>query len=167
LWEFIWKETAGRRLQGFGYGGFWLTERTLAAGDALNWFPRHSHNIYLETVVNLGVVGLTLLMAIGALALRRALQLARRSGLAEFRALAAILVAVLVNGLAEAAFVMPRDMALFAAAAVFGVSVVHPQHRAAFGIADAAAGASTQQRTAIGRPKLPIPSRQTTRWSRS
>jgi hypothetical protein len=44
--------------------------------------------------------------------------------LAEHSALVAVLVGILVNGVAESAFAMPRDMGLFAAAAVFSLVVV-------------------------------------------
>ena len=129
LWKFVWHESAGRHLEGFGWGAFWLTERVKSARDALHWFPHHSHNAYLQIIVNLGLVELAMLLAIGLIALRRAASLVRRTGLAEASALVAILVAIFVNGTAESAFVMPRDMGLFAAAAVLSLIVVRPgQH---------------------------------------
>ena len=124
LWNFVWHETAGHRLQGFGWGAFWLTDRVKSAREALHWFPHHSHNAYLQVVVNLGLVELATVVAIGLMALRRAASLVGRTGLPEAIALVAILVAIFVNGMAESAFVMPRDMGLFAAVAVFSLMVV-------------------------------------------
>jgi exopolysaccharide production protein ExoQ len=124
LWNFVWQESDGHRLQGFGWGAFWLTERVLSARDALHWFPRHAHNAYLQVMVNLGLVELVIVVSIGLIALRRAASLVKRTGLAEYSALVAILVGIFVNGMAESAFAMPRDMGLFAAAAVFSLVVV-------------------------------------------
>ena len=122
LWNFVWHASEGRHIQGFGYGAFWVVDRTRAAWDALNWFPRHSHSAYLQTVVNLGLVGLAVVLAIGVITLCRAATLARRTGLAEYYALAAVVVGIFVNGVAESAFAMPRDMGLFAAAAVLSLA---------------------------------------------
>lgn len=141
LWNFIWGHSAGHRLQGFGWGAFWLVERTLAARDALGWFPRHSHNAYLQIVVNLGFVGLAIALAIGLWTLARAVRLIEHTGLPELSALAAVLVGIFVNGIAESAFVMPRDMGLFSAAVVFSLVVAH--QRSALGVLD---------RTVIRRP---------------
>src|SRR4029078_10783579 len=65
LWNYIWEQSAGHRLQGFGCGAFWTIERTMAADDALEWYPRHSHNAYIQIVVNLGIVGLVMALGVG------------------------------------------------------------------------------------------------------
>jgi exopolysaccharide production protein ExoQ len=124
LWNFVWRESADHRLEGFGWGAFWLTDRVKSAREALHWFPHHSHNAYLQIAVNLGLIELAIVLAIGIIGLRRAASLVGRTGLPEASALLAILVAIFVNGTAESAFVMPRDMGLFAAAAVMSLIVV-------------------------------------------
>lgn len=124
LWNFVWDESAGHRLEGFGWGGFWLSDRVHSAYDALNWFPRHAHNAYLQIMVNLGLVGLAIVVAIGLIALRRAASLVVRTGLPEYSALLAVLVGIFVNGVAESAFAMPRDMGFYAATAVLSLVVV-------------------------------------------
>jgi exopolysaccharide production protein ExoQ len=124
LWKLVWAQTPGYRLQGFGWGAFWTVERTKSAHDALGWYPRHSHNAYLHLVVNVGLVGLALAMAVAIWALARTTRLIERTGLPEYSALAAVLVGIFVNGFAESAFVMPRDMAMFAAVVVFSLVVV-------------------------------------------
>jgi exopolysaccharide production protein ExoQ len=126
LWNFVWHESAGRHIEGFGWGAFWLTERVKSAREALNWFPHHSHNAYLQVAVDLGLVELAVMVAVGLIALRRASVLVRSNSLPESSALVAILVAVFVNSTAESAFVMPRDMGLFAAAAVLSLIVARP-----------------------------------------
>jgi exopolysaccharide production protein ExoQ len=124
LWNFVWHESAGHHLEGYGWGAFWLTERVRSARDALHWFPRHAHNAYLQIMVNLGLVELAIVVVIGLIALRRAASFVGRTGLPEYSALVAVLVGIFVNGVAESAFAMPRDMGLFAATAVLSLVVV-------------------------------------------
>lgn len=157
LWGFIWHETAGRRIQGAGYGAFWQRERTEEGYDALRWYPRHSHNGYIEILANLGLVGLLLLLAIGILAARRAAGLAARFGRPEHYAAVAILCAAFVNGLTETAFVMPRDIGLLACAMIFGV--VLQKNLRSDGRAVRAPRASLRS----AAPFVPRPDR---RWSR-
>jgi exopolysaccharide production protein ExoQ len=129
LWNFICEQLSGHELQGYGWGAFWLVERTLTAHDLLGWYPRHSHNAYLQIVVNLGVVGLTITLAVGIWALARATRQVVLTGRPEFSALAAVLVGMFVNGIAESAFVMPRDMGLITASVLFSFAFTH-QHAA-------------------------------------
>jgi hypothetical protein len=75
--------------------------------------------------VNLGIVGLVIALAIAFLALARTRQLVRLTGLAEYSALAGIIVGIFVNGCAESVFVMPRDMGLISALVVFSLAIVH------------------------------------------
>jgi exopolysaccharide production protein ExoQ len=131
LWGFVWDESAGHRLEGFGWGGFWLSDRVHSAYDALNWFPRHAHNAYLQIMVNLGLVGLAIVVAIGLIALRRAASLVRHTGLPEYSAILAVLVGIFVNGVAESAFAMPRDMGLYAATVVLSLVVVRDRSESA------------------------------------
>jgi O-antigen ligase len=124
LWDFVWHESAGHHLEGVGWGAFWLTERVRSARDALHWFPRHAHNAYLQIMVNLGLVELAIVVMIGLVSLWRAASLVKRTKLPEYSALLAVLVGIFVNGIAESAFAMPRDMGLFAATAVLSLVVI-------------------------------------------
>ncbi len=131
LWEFIWRDTADRRLQGVGYSAFWLRERTDIASDTLGWFPRHSHSAYLETFATLGIVGLAVIVSIGVLALARAAALTTRFGRPEYYAAAAVLGAAFVNGITETAFVKPMDIGLVSGALAFGLVLLPAQRTAA------------------------------------
>jgi O-antigen ligase len=154
LWQFVWRESAEHRLEGFGWGAFWLTDRVKSAREALHWFPHHSHNAYLQIAVNLGLIELAIVLAVGIIGLRRAASLVRRTGLPEASALLAIVVAIFVNGTAESAFVMPRDMGLFAAAAVMSLIVVQ---RGAIAEDDRAEFDSPRQSESL--PLLPFPAK--------
>lgn len=110
LWGFILEETASRRLQGVGYGAFWMRDRTYEANVALQWFPRQSHSAYVDILANLGVVGLVLVVALALAALIQSVVQVNLSGLPEYCALASILTAAFVNGITETAFTAPRDI---------------------------------------------------------
>jgi O-antigen ligase len=125
LWNYIWDQLDGHHLQGYGWGAFWLVERTLDAHDALGWFPRHSHDAYLQVVVNLGLIGLAIALSIAVWSLVRAARFVVETGRPEFSAIVAVFIGMFVNGVAESAFVMPRDMGLFSAAAVMSMVFVH------------------------------------------
>ncbi|HMO84177.1 MAG TPA: O-antigen ligase family protein, partial [Lacipirellulaceae bacterium] len=108
LWMSIWKEARTQSMRGFGYGAFWLPEKTQDIGEELKWYPRHAHSAYVEIMVNLGFVGLVLVVATAVCGAVRAGQLAGATGLGEYRVFGAWLIAGLGNGVAEAAFVLPR-----------------------------------------------------------
>jgi O-antigen ligase len=64
-WD-LWLDCLGFAQQhpfgGFGFGGFWSEDRARAISESYGWLIESSHSIYLETVLNLGVVGLVLLV---------------------------------------------------------------------------------------------------------
>lgn len=133
LWSTIWDQLQGRRLEGFGYGAYWVTDRVESFHDSLDWYPHHAHSAYLQTLVDGGIVGLALLLAVALLALRRAAVRVYASGSADSRVFAAWLVAAFINGFAEVDFVTPSAPALCGAAVVFS-----------FIVARAAANATTR-----------------------
>ena len=127
LWQTIWHDLGRHDLKGAGYGAFWTVEETDSIASVLQWYPRHAHSAYLETIVNVGWIGLFFLVAAGLLAERRASQLVRQTNWWEYRVLGALLIAGFVNGIAEAAFVLPRDLGLFVAATGFSLTMIHPR----------------------------------------
>jgi len=103
---------------GYGWGAFWLTSAFVRHATRCIWFPRHAHNAYLQIMVNLGLVELAIVVAIGLVALRRAASLVGRHGLAGVqRAGRRCWWESSSTGVAESAFAMPRDMVCFAATA--------------------------------------------------
>jgi len=66
LWEAVWQESQGRHWQGYGYGAFWSIEQTEKLFEELKWYPRHSHSAYVHTILDLGYIGLGLLLTLVA-----------------------------------------------------------------------------------------------------
>lgn len=146
LWTILIDKLQGHWIEGFGYGGYWVTRHIDALHDELNWYPHHAHSAYLGTIVHLGLVGMALLLASAVMALIRIIGNARTLGSPEYFVFAAWLVAAFVISIAETTFVEPRDMGLFGAAIVFSCISVHRS-----------ATVMTEARHAISRAAAPIP----------
>jgi exopolysaccharide production protein ExoQ len=126
LWKEVWKQAHHRAGSGFGYGAFWTVNRTQDMGKELKWYPRHAHSVYIETVVNLGYPGLTLLLMLTATLLFTALLAYQTTHWVEYQIFAAVIVSAMVNGISEAAFVLPRDQGLFNSILMFSLILMHP-----------------------------------------
>jgi len=63
LWEMVFEETRKHLLIGSGFGGFWVTEATMAGGfyEGFEWLPRSAHSGYLDVMNETGVIGLFIL----------------------------------------------------------------------------------------------------------
>ena len=63
----IWEEVLNMKtnpLVGTGYDSFWMGERREYFWDKYWWKPNQAHNGYLETYINLGIIGLILFSGI-------------------------------------------------------------------------------------------------------
>ena len=96
------------------FGRFWLEERPAAPGGALD-----AHNLYLETLAELGPLGLVLLLAFLAIPLARAKAAARTTPLGA--AAAAAYVGFLVHALVDWDWEMP---AVTVSAVAIGASLL-------------------------------------------
>ncbi len=88
---------------GVGFESFWLGERQEIMNSKWIWHPNEAHNGYLETYLNLGLVGLFILLAVICATFWKA----RRELLANFhlgRFRVAFTVAIIVYNWTEASF---------------------------------------------------------------
>ena len=76
LWEAAWPLIRGNLLAGHGMGAFWTPATVVALST--HWSPTSLHNGYLDTVAELGLIGMLVLMLTGAFAARNALRLMKR-----------------------------------------------------------------------------------------
>jgi len=81
LWELVLERIQDRPWLGYGYGGFWLgwsgpSWQIWAASD---WLPPDAHNGFLNAMLDVGVVGLLLLLSSLVGSTRRALALVLHS----------------------------------------------------------------------------------------
>jgi O-antigen ligase len=119
MWRVALQTTSGKRLGGSGPGTFQLLWQPRAA---FNSYVINAHSLYVETLAELGVVGLALLVAFLATPVVAAVGLVRRSG-SEARTFAAGaaagMLAFLVSALADWVWqlpVLPAAFLLLAAA---------------------------------------------------
>lgn len=68
LWRVIWPWIEQRPLLGYGYASFWeaMSERVqeITSSPAVQWEVHYSHNGALETLLDVGAIGLGLLVAV-------------------------------------------------------------------------------------------------------
>jgi len=104
--EELWRELLVfpiNRIFGTGFESFWLGDRLQAIWEAHWWHPIQAHNGYLETYLNLGVVGLFLLLGLIISTFRKiSLELLTNFEWGRFRL--SLLVAILFHNWTEATF---------------------------------------------------------------
>jgi O-antigen ligase len=127
LWTEMWKDGAERRWQGFGYGGYWTVDRNYELAGVIEWFPTHSHSAYMELLIDLGLIGLLLCLAIALVSIAGYARLVAATGRFEYRLLGALFVCGLVNGLFEVSFIWPRLEGLFVGMAVLSLFLKEPE----------------------------------------
>lgn len=88
---------------GTGFESFWLGERVTYLWSKHTWRPNQAHNGYLETYLNLGIVGVTLLVVLLVATFRKCrLELLRQFEWGRYRM--GFLIAVILYNWTEASF---------------------------------------------------------------
>lgn len=110
LWQDLLQNAAKNPILGVGYGAFWvgsigydLYPLENWSRETPQWRPNEGHNGYVDTYVDLGMVGITLLLIVLVLALKGALDdLPYRFDFALLRLV--ILFAIILNNVTESSF---------------------------------------------------------------
>jgi O-antigen ligase len=82
IWSMVWQKFLQSPWLGYGYSAFWLGKdgkQSASIAHALHWVVPHSHNGFLDVLVQVGVVGLALFFIGYAVFFRDALRCARAS----------------------------------------------------------------------------------------
>ncbi|HEX4412597.1 MAG TPA: O-antigen ligase family protein [Lacipirellulaceae bacterium] len=104
IWGAVLGEVSERPLFGYGYGGFWTSRRVEEFSSLFNWTFMHSHSAYLETLLNVGIVGLMGGLAVVIGGIIAASNAFRRTGDQGFHFVTALLVLALVHGFLDSSF---------------------------------------------------------------
>jgi len=104
LWEELMEWVAHKPLFGYGYLSMWTTERVEYLGDLFKWEIPHAHNMYLDTVLDGGLVGLTFLLLYLIVGLASAARRFLRTGNDGAAFCFAMIVFAFVHGGAESFF---------------------------------------------------------------
>ncbi len=113
LWNALLERAEQHPLVGYGYGAFWNSEKIASIHRQIGWYAGHSHNCYVELLVNIGAIGLLLFLAIGVFAFYRCVLLTNQTGEIVYPILGGLLAASFMNGLTEVGCVLPREHAIF------------------------------------------------------
>ena len=125
IWGFALRHAAERPILGYGYNSFWSPRHTAEVSAVVDWKISEGHSAYLDTLLNLGVVGLMLFVALMAAGMGAALWAHRRTRDPVLAVAAAILLFGGLDGLLESAVVIPNllsfvTLAILAALALGG-----------------------------------------------
>lgn len=107
LWIELSKYVQARPITGYGYGSFWTVARMRQIADSQGWQIAHAHSAYLETVLNVGLVGAGLLLAALVQGVRSAWSGLRRTGDVGLHFFLAFLVFAATYSLTDAVFATP------------------------------------------------------------
>lgn len=123
LWDELLRMSRERRMQGFGYGVFWNSKRNTKLLHTLDWAPGHSHNLFIESMLDFGLIGAVLIVAIGWGSLLRLGVMAHRTGDPGFRALFAICTVIISNSFTTSSFIQPRELAVISGVVAFSAAL--------------------------------------------
>ena len=98
VWKELLRYAAENPILGYGYNAFW-TKQHIYHLSGMAWYPSHSHSGYVHTLLCLGVVGLSMLILIFCVALKRSIVLLKRS--TQFHFVCALLTWVIWNSFTE------------------------------------------------------------------
>lgn len=71
LWEELWNYVRLKPVYGHGYEAFWTTDNFVAVASEIDWAPATAHNSFLECMLDLGYIGLAImLLGIGVILIK-------------------------------------------------------------------------------------------------
>jgi len=81
IWSLVFSFIPERAILGYGHAGFWLgaSPESFVINRIMRGWVMYSHNGYLEMLLNLGIVGLTLTLIFLAVGMKRAINFSRNS----------------------------------------------------------------------------------------
>lgn len=123
LWKVVWPWIEQRPLLGYGYAAFWEPDsyriRQITGHPSAQWEVYYSHNGALETLLDVGVVGLSLLLAAYVRAFWAILCLLRRCPHAhDLAPMMIFLISFLLANITEASALQREDIIWIIFAAV-------------------------------------------------
>ena len=105
IWEETLRHFSEKPVLGFGYGAFWSRQRLTDFERKNGWALSHAHSGYIETLVNLGIVGFSCALMLLLIFIGRARQLSRSSSALLGRLAFAVIVLACIGSFTETSFV--------------------------------------------------------------
>jgi exopolysaccharide production protein ExoQ len=113
FWTELMPHVMDRSLLGHGYRTFWDPKRIGDFSNSLQWTVTDGHSAYLDTLLDLGVIGAVLFLASIAAGIREAASGYRTSGDVAYGMFFALLVCRGLNAILESAFVTSTNFVSF------------------------------------------------------
>lgn len=107
LWEELLGSIAERPWLGHGYLAYWDAKQVERLQDIFHWEIPHGHNLYLDIILDVGVLGFMCLIVVIGCALIESVRRYSRKGLVEYGIVLGLIVYATVHGLAESLFKLP------------------------------------------------------------
>lgn len=108
LWQELIKIGSQRPILGTGYGGFWIGSLTHNLWDTFGWKPTQGHNGYLDIFLELGIVGLFIVLLIIINTYNKIiLSFAKNDKMAQLRIV--FFFMILLHNLSESSIVHPTN----------------------------------------------------------
>lgn len=112
----LWTQLVGfvqqRPILGYGYGGFWNYDNSMTVIEEQGWPISHAHNAYLDTLLELGPIGLLALVVVLLLGLRLVYLARMRTGDRGFEFLGLILSFAILNACLESQLIQRTFLTL-------------------------------------------------------
>jgi exopolysaccharide production protein ExoQ len=121
LWTELTYFVADRPILGHGYGAFWTTERTEYISGILFWAVPSAHSAYFEAMLDMGVIGLVLLVLLLLQAIVRSASTYRHTGTAASGFLFALIVILTIGSFTESELMQGSVICLLGICAVLQI----------------------------------------------
>jgi len=111
----LWQECRGyagqHRFIGYGFNGFWTPERIEAISKSQGWTLTTGHSIYVDLILELGVIGCGGVLLVLLLSARKAVRCYATTGRLEYAFAFGFLVYYALHGTLESMFLNPGYVA--------------------------------------------------------
>ncbi len=107
LWEELLVSINKKPILGHGYLAYWDSKRVEYLSERLGWEIPHGHNAFLDILLDVGIVGLLLVLLAILLAFVEAARLYTVRNQIEYAIVFGLLAYAFINGLAESTFKLP------------------------------------------------------------
>lgn len=151
LWTQLTGFVAERPVLGYGYGGFWNYDNSMEVIEEQGWPISHAHNAYLDTMLELGPLGLLALVVALIVGLRLAYLARMRTGDRGYEFMGLVLAFGILNGCLESQIIQRTFLTLLvmltlAHVARYAIAPVRRMAMAAHPVPGQAAGALSMSR---------------------
>jgi O-antigen ligase len=123
LWNELLRYVVKRPVLGHGYDSFWTEPHIRAVSASQDWAIHEAHSSYLEVLLDLGAIGLMLILVPVVIATPISMLHYLQSGRPEYGFIAGLFVFGIIDGLTESGMTMPNFVPFAAATSLIFMSL--------------------------------------------